>query len=432
MKKWNAYGHFPARLLTRTWAQAKLQISLIAFQSFKKSCGREEAVNGKSWSCQKEPSHPLVYPANSERFPAWSQLGTPRPNVRIQEANSLPHCSLAGGFVWQHLAWVESPSTSQQCWEQHAGWTNLSPTAADPTENSIMLFKMYLEQKFLANWAERKLSRPGCNQSPFISEPNPQDNQSEEYSGWCRQWCLINQHNHHRSGPPAACPTAPWGASKEETKSQSKPKLTSQIQVMGDSPMGLGGSSKGRWRGAGPSLAQRVPKAACPLLFKEVWHPSMSALREGAGNISEGGLSFASIYPCTSLPGGDWTLPFARPSPLATTAPLSITESLSVWWSSVSRRSRFTQVSLHLEEFSFKKLYPQRFVKHCVPIRGWVQRDGEPWVQPYHFSEEKTQGVKICCNEELNVQHLPDVWYYTGNVKAITFETLKGEIIKVL
>lgn len=102
---------------------------------------------------------------------------------------------------------------------------------------------------------------------------------------------------------------------------------------MGGGPVGLGSSSEGRRRGAGPSLAQRAPKAARHLLFKEGWHPSVSALREGAGDTSEGGLLCASICPCTSLlalPGGDRTLPFARPSPLATTAPLSITESLSV------------------------------------------------------------------------------------------------------
>lgn len=38
---------------------------------------------------------------------------------------------------------------------------------------------------------------------------------------------------------------------------------------MGGSPVGLGSSSEGQRRGAGPSLAQRVPKAARPLLLKE-------------------------------------------------------------------------------------------------------------------------------------------------------------------
>ena len=121
------------------------------------------------------------------------------------------------------------------------------------------------------------------------------------------------------------CPVRSFGRTDEPKKT----KADKPDPCDGRWPRGI----EGKRHGAGPSLPQRVPKAARPLLFKEGWYPSVSALQEGAGGTSEGGLLCASICPCTSLPalpGGDRTLPFARPSPLATTAPLSITESLSV------------------------------------------------------------------------------------------------------
>lgn len=226
----------------------------------------------------------------------------------------------------------------------------------------------------------------------------------------------------------AAGPQLPAQLPREELpkkKNRGQKAATSQIYVWWEAaPWNWAALQRDGRRGAGPEAwPRRAPKAAivCSLRVAS----GVSALRERGQATHLRGLLCASsvLHLAPGPPGGDIGPPLPRPASLSHNCP-----SQHHWepfcvmiFFSFPRRPCFTQVSLHLEEFSFKSFIPGLLSRVFQSEEG--SKGPSRALSPALPFSQKTQDVKIVAIEELNA-HLPDVWYY-GNIKSITFETLR-------